>query len=393
MLDSLPFELLYAVLSYLRPSDCPNLMRTGRRYHVIVQPELWLKTLPSFVANNAEFVNPGVDQRAQIVEYLFAPTIHDASLHICKQCLLREMSAFTPVATITSLSIDLSGIASHRSWSAVQQCLTLPNLQALHIKGLSLDTNNKFFLDQGANALNLRCLSMTNCSALENDSDIPWVFVRMLRSISYLSRFTIEMASYSQQNIDQILTGLRSHQEALEHLVIASMPGESLQKTIYRPINLQQFVRLSSLALPVAFLYWDFLSDRAVFTRLPKRLTRLQLQFHNPRLEWGSDYPEHRARTLMQSMETFAECADEYCSVLRDIWWWYPVLSQHDSWMNKPEDECSDVGAIYLSLRDLVQEPAAIAESFAVKNIHYECISANRLTGTPLGPCSSPSAT
>ena len=392
MLDKLPFELLYAVLSYLRPSDCPSLMRTGRRYHVIVQPELWLKTLPSLVANLAESANPGADQRARVVEYLFAPTVYDASHHMCKQCVLREMSALNPVATITSLSINVSGIASHRSWSAVQQCLTLPHLQTLHIRGLSLDTNNKFFLDHEASALNLRRLSITNCAASEKDSDIPWIFVRMLRSVSYLTHFTIEMASYSQQNIDQILTGLRSHQEALEHLIIASVSGESLQKTIYRPINLQHFTSLSSLALPVAFLYWDFLSDRAVFTRLPNRLRRLQLQFHNPRVEWGDDYPEHRARTLMQSMETFADCANEYCSALRNIWWWYPVLGQHDSWMDEPKDKSSDTDAIYLSLRELVQKPAAIAESFAVKDILYECISANRLTGTPLGPCSSPSA-
>ena len=392
MLDSLPFELLYAVLSYLRPSDCPNLMRTGRRYHVIVQPELWLKTLPSFVANQAEFADARADQRARVVEYLFAPPVYDASHYLCKQCVLREMSAPNPMATITSLSIHLSGIASHRSWPAVQQCLTLPNLQTLHIRGLSLDTNNKGFLDYEASALNLRCLSITTCVASEKDSDIPWIFVQMLRSVSYLTHFTIEMASYSQENIDQILTGLRSHQDALEHLVIASVPGESLQKTIYRPINLQQFTALSSLALPVAFLYWDFLSDRAVFTRLPNRLTRLQLQFHNPRVEWSSDYPEHRARILMQSIETFAECADAYCSALKNIWWWYPVLSKHDSWMNEPEEKNSDNDAIYLSLRKLVQEPAAIAKTFAVKDILYECISANRLTATPLGPCSSPSA-
>ena len=392
MLDKLPFELLYAVLSYLRPSDCPNLMRTGRRYHVIVQPELWLKTLPSLAVNLAESANAAANRRARVVEYLFPPTVYDASHHICKQCVLQKMLAFNPMATITSLSIDLSGIASRKSWSAVQQCLTLPNLQTLHIRGLSMGTNNTYFLDYEASALNLRRLTITNCAASENDSDIPWILVRMIRSVSYLTHFTIEMDSYSQQNIDQILTGLRSRQEALEHLIIASVPGESLQRTIYRPINLQQFTSLSSLAIPVAFLYWDFLSDRAVFTRLPNRLTRLQLQFHNPRVEWGDDYPEHRARTLMQSLQTFADCANEYCSALRNIWWWYPVLTQHDSWMNEPEDKSSDNHAIYLSLRELVQKPAAIAKSFAVKDILYECISANRLTGTPLGQCNSPSA-
>ena len=142
------------------------------------------------------------------------------------------------------------------------------------------------------------------------------------------------------------------------------------------------------MGIASAFLYWEFVASEINYVRLPRCLEILQLQFHDPRTEWRGMHLEHRATTLVNSMEQFSVRSREFCPALKGVAWWFPGgwgNSGEEEWAKRAlADGCHDCDLLG-ELRGALCVPGTVGEGFRREGVGYEYVSVMKLRGTPLG--------